>query len=94
MARHKVSCILFSARVLPTAASSQRNYLNLPSSLPPSLPSFLLLSVEMALDLEKVVFFAPFLRIPLMFMKLFSTARGTYYLSWLKPDKDIQKDFF
>lgn len=46
----------------------------------------------MAITLEKVSF-APYLRIPLMFMKLFYTSRSTYYLSWLKSDKDNQKDF-
>ena len=71
-------CTPLAARVLPTAASSQGNCLRLSSFW---------LSLGLALDLGRVVSFAPSLGTSFVSKRLFNTARSIYCLSRLKPDK-------
>ena len=56
-------------------------------------PSFFWLSLGVALDLGRVLYFAPSLRMPLVSMGLFNTARNIYCLSQLKPGKIFEKIF-
>ena len=76
-------CTPFAAGVLPFVPSSQGNCLNL-----------LLLSSIMALDLGRLVSFAPFWGILLTAKVLFSTAINIYYLYQLKPGKIFESVCF
>ena len=76
-------CTPFAAGVLPFVPSSQGNCLRL-----------LLLSSVMALDLGRLVSFAPFGGILLTAKVLFSTASNIYCLYQLKPGKIFESVCF
>lgn len=77
-----MDCTPFAVRVLLSVTSSQENCV------------FLWLSLGVALDLGRVVFFAPSLRTPLGSMVLLNTAGNIYCLSQLRPDMVFERIFF
>ena len=74
----KVSCTPLAASAPVTVASSQGECL-------------LWLSLAAALDLGRVVCFAPSLGIPVVFKGLFNTTKNMYPSSRLKPDKIFER---
>lgn len=79
-----VGCISFMATVLLTVASSWGNCLSLP---------IFCLSLEVALDLRRVVSFISPVRMRHAYMRLRDTARNIYCLSLLKTDKIFERIF-